>query len=187
MNSRRGFLRDASMALGGAWLAVHLDEVLAAGQAAARATGWKVLEAAEVAALAAFADRVFPPSDTPGAAELGAVRFLDNTFDGFMAGVLPMVREGIADLDARARALDAAAFSGLDAKRQAEVMRQVEATPFFSTLHFLVLCGLFAMPGHGGNRDGAAWALLGFESRHAWQPPFGFYDAAVAGEGSDGA
>jgi hypothetical protein len=42
---------------------------------------------------------------------------------------------------------------------------------------------MFAMPAWGGNRDGAGWALLGFDSRHVWQPPFGYYDAGHHGAG----
>ena len=44
-------------------------------------------------------------------------------------------------------------------------------------MRMLTLCGMFALPSWGGNRDEAGWKLLGFEDRHAWQPPFGFYDA----------
>jgi hypothetical protein len=43
---------------------------------------------------------------------------------------------------------------------------------------------MFALPSWGGNRDLAGWALLGFDSRHAWQPPFGFYDEGRHGAGS---
>jgi hypothetical protein len=51
---------------------------------------------------------------------------------------------------------------------------------------FLTHCGMFAMPSWGGNKDLAGWNLIGFDSRHAWQPPFGFYDArATAEEGGD--
>ncbi len=50
---------------------------------------------------------------------------------------------------------------------------------------FLTHCGMFAMPSRGGNRDRSGWALLGFDNQHAWQPPFGYYDAlADAGENS---
>ncbi len=40
--------------------------------------------------------------------------------------------------------------------------------------------GVFSDPSHGGNRDKAGWAMIGFDNRHAWQPPFGYYDAQVA-------
>ena len=37
-------------------------------------------------------------------------------------------------------------------------------------MRMLTLCGMFALPSWGGNRDEAGWKLLGFEDRHAWQP-----------------
>jgi gluconate 2-dehydrogenase gamma chain len=49
-------------------------------------------------------------------------------------------------------------------------------------VHFLTVAGMFALPGYGGNRDKLGWALLGFEDHHAWQPPFGYYDAAYTPE-----
>jgi hypothetical protein len=44
---------------------------------------------------------------------------------------------------------------------------------------------MFAMPSWGGNRERAGWALLGFDNRHAWQPPFGYYDALAMAEEGD--
>ncbi len=35
---------------------------------------------------------------------------------------------------------------------------------------------MFALPSYGGNRDKAGWHLIGFDDRHFWQPPFGYYD-----------
>ena len=50
-------------------------------------------------------------------------------------------------------------------------------------VRYLTLAGMFSLPEHGGNRDQIGWRLLGFENRHAWQPPFGFYDADYAERG----
>jgi hypothetical protein len=43
---------------------------------------------------------------------------------------------------------------------------------------------MFAMPSYGGNRDKLGWALIGFQDRHSWQPPFGYYDKGYSGEDS---
>jgi hypothetical protein len=48
----------------------------------------------------------------------------------------------------------------------------------------MVVFGAFAAPARGGNRDKAGWAMLGYDDRMAWQPPFGFYDAQAA-QGGD--
>ena len=37
------------------------------------------------------------------------------------------------------------------------------------------------MPAYGGNRDGVGWKLIGFEDRHVFQPPFGYYDRDYPG------
>jgi hypothetical protein len=57
----------------------------------------------------------------------------------------------------------------------------VAALPIFALLRYLVAAGMFSDPSYGGNRDRAGWALLGFEDRFAWQPPFGFYDRDAHG------
>ena len=185
--SRRAFLKNTALASGGAWLGLQLSDVLAAGASAAAHDGahWKVLSAAEAVGLGAVADQVFPPTDTPGAVDIGAVRFMDVALGGFMAGMLPMLQAGLADLDLRAQAAGGATFADLPFGAQTGILQAVEKTPFFGNVRFLTLCGLFALPALGGNIDRAGWKALEFEARHAWAPPFGHYDAAYAAEGVD--
>jgi len=184
--SRREFLVASGAALGGSWLALHAGAVLAAAKEAQRQqrdnAAWVRLSPDEARELAAIADQIYPPDDLPGAAEIGAVRFMDAAFGGFMAGALPMVREGLGDL---ARRSGPGGFASLDFDRQTAVLQAVEGTPFFGTVHFLTLCGLFALPAYGGNLDGAGWIQLGYQPAYAWQPPFGYYDAQVAQGGDD--
>ena len=54
-------------------------------------------------------------------------------------------------------------------------------TPFFGGMKFLTVLGLLALPSYGGNADKLGWKLVGFVDQHAWQPPFGHYDAEYAG------
>ena len=180
---RRRFLAHSAGLAGGGWLALNLPLLLAAGQAAAEqaASGaaWANLSAQEAAALAALADQIIPPDDLPGAAEIGVVHFIDQALGGFMAGESGALREGLADLDRRALAAfpDSGGFAGLPFEGQTAVVRDIETMPYFGLMIFLTQCGMFAMPAWGGNRDRLGWALLGFDSRHVWQPPFGYYDA----------
>jgi hypothetical protein len=37
------------------------------------------------------------------------------------------------------------------------------------------------MPEYGGNREGLGWKLIGFEDRHIFEPPFGYYDRDYPG------
>jgi hypothetical protein len=195
-SSRRKFLQHAGAVLGVGWLTLNAGIVLAAADRAVsrRVEGapWRSLSPAEVRRLEAVADQVYPPDDVPefsaGAVAIGAVRFMDEAFAGFMAGALPLVRDGLAELDGLAAAREPAAgsFADLPFDAQTEVLREIEDGPFFGVVHFLTLCGVFAMPSYGGNRDGEGWRQIGFDLRHAWTPPFGHYDAAATEEGDGG-
>jgi hypothetical protein len=184
--SRRDFLQHSTAVIGGAWLGTYSSAILAAVESAGRAMDEQMamahLSSAEASTLAAVADQVFPPDDSPGGSELGAVHFIDAALGGFMAGAAAMLREGMADLDERAAKSHGSPFAGLSFEQQTEMLVAIENTPFFRTVHFLTLVGLFAMPGYGGNSDGKAWRLIGFESRHVWQAPYGYYDAEYAKE-----
>jgi hypothetical protein len=116
------------------------------------------------------------------------VHFIDQALGGFLAEAADSWREGLADLDRRARRDGGAAsgFADLPFDEQTALLRDLEDTPFFRQAILLTHCGLFALPAWGGNRDGAGWTLLGFDSRHAWEPPFGHYDAAAQGDADTG-
>jgi hypothetical protein len=192
-NSRRTFLAGVGGAAGSGWLAVNAPLLLAAGQAAQdqRSAGqqWENMTPPQARSFAAVVDQIIPPDDLPGAAEAGVVYFIDQALGGFAAGQDELLKEGLADLDRRARAAAPAAegFAGLSFEQQTAILAAIDTTPFFNQMIFLTHCGMFAMPSWGGNKELAGWNLIGFDSRHAWQPPFGFYDErAMAEEGGHG-
>jgi hypothetical protein len=184
--SRREFAAASAAALGGAWLLLHLPAIEAAAAQARRAarerSGFQVLSPAEAATFEALAEHIFPATDTPGARELGVVHFTDRALGSFAASMLEPVRAGLAELDAKARAIDPAAgsFVRLPADRQAAVVADIEFSEFFFLARTLTLMGAFADPSYGGNRGGAGWELIGFDARGAHRPPFGHYDRGVA-------
>jgi len=45
----------------------------------------------------------------------------------------------------------------------------------------ITLLGMFSAPMYGGNHESAGWQLIGFEDRHAFEPPFGYYDRDYPG------
>lgn len=190
-NDRRGFLVESARLAGVGWLALNTPMLLAVGSAAdeQRAAGadWAHMSPREAVAFAAVADQIIPPDDTPGASEIGVVYFIDQALGGFLAGQAAMLKTGLADLDRLAREAHGASgvFAELAFDRQTELLRGMEATPFFNRMIFLTHCGMFAMPSWGGNRDLGGWALLGFDSRHAWQSPYGFYDAQAQDRNHD--
>jgi len=189
--SRREFLLHTSLLAGGGWLTLTTPVLLAAGRAAEiqRAAGeaWVNLTPQEAKTIAAVVDQIIPPDDLPGASDAGVVYFVDQALGGFMAEAAGLLREGLADLDRLALESfpDSGGFAGLSFDQQTQQLQSIETGPFFKQMIFLTHCGMFAMPSWGGNRELSGWALLGFDNRHAWQPPFGYYDAqAVSGEKS---
>lgn len=188
-SSRRRFLGEAGKLAGAGWLTLNAPLLLATGQAAekqrAAVAGWINISSGQARGFAAVADQIIPPDDLPGASDAGVVYFIDNALGGFAAGMSKTLKTGLQVLDSKAVAGfgEDDGFAALPFDRQTGILRTVEDSPFFQTMIFLTHCGMFAMPSWGGNRDKAGWALLGFENLHAWQPPFGFYDAEARERG----
>ena len=140
-----------------------------------------VEEAEEFAAIAA---RILPSDETPGATEAGVIHFMDTVLGSSRSELLAPLREGLASLQATAHgSYGGERFSALEPDQQDALLQTVEASDFFATVRFLTLAGMFTLPEYGGNREYLGWDLIGFDHRHAWQPPFGYYDADYAQKG----
>jgi hypothetical protein len=132
---------------------------------------------AEARAMRAVATQLIPSDDGPGAEEAGAVYFVDRVFGlGHFGHDVPIVRSGLADLDARARLLGAADFAALVDATQINVMKHLEHTTFFATARTLVIIGTFAEPSYGGNKNNTGLRLVGIDHRPSYSAPFGWYD-----------
>ena len=68
-------------------------------------------------------------------------------------------------------------FFSLNEAQQDLLLRQAESTAFFSTMRYLTIAGMFALPEYGGNKDSVGYDLMGFDDRHSWFSPYGYYDA----------
>jgi gluconate 2-dehydrogenase gamma chain len=186
-HARRAFLK-AAVAAGAAWATADLfdveDALAFASQQASATVGAqsRILTPAQMEAVSALTSRILPAIDgRPGAAEAGAVYFIDRALGTFNAAQRPLYIEGVADLNRRAQAkvAGAASFAALTGAQQDEVIRDIESTPFFQTVRLDTIVGTFALPSWGGNRDYMGWHLLGFEHQLSFQAPFGYYDADV--------
>ena len=182
--TRRGFLAESSQTLTAGWLSFQLPWIaVLAGCArddANRGAPLLHLAPAEGRAMQAFAAQIIPSDDgAPGATELGVVYFIDRALGTpYFSPNLPLLRAGLEDLDAHARAAgERRGFAALDARRQIAIMRTIEHTPFFAAARTLVVIGAFADPSHGGNKGMAGWTMLGIEHRPSYSAPFGWYDA----------
>lgn len=87
------------------------------------------------------------------------------------------IRAGIADIDAYAQTSQGDFFSSLDADKRVAVMKDVEAgkaklptvpdQAWFGEFLELVVEGYLGDPMYGGNKDKAAWQMLGFPGADA--------------------
>ncbi len=180
--SRREFLRDSGSLAGSSWLALQMPVMLAAGQVACSAkesrAAFRNLTPLEGREFSAIAAQIMPATDTPGATEVGVIYFIDEALGGFMAGAKGFLAQGLDEL----LSANNGSFAELPADRQISALRAIENGSFFQLLRLLTVAGMFCMPQRGGNRDHLGWQLIGFDHRHAWQPPFGYYDAREGNE-----
>ena len=183
--TRRDLLRLAS------WLAASLSvsdwDVFAAALHHAPtdspAAGPSLLESGELTDLEALTAQIIPTDATPGAREAGVAHFIDRGLSSFLA---PLAADFIAGLkhlrtDVRGRYPDAGSFASLSEAQQVDYLASIEHSPFFASLRYLTVLGMFSNPSYGGNRDEIGWRLLGFQNDHAYQPPFGYYDRDYPG------
>ncbi len=191
-DARRRFLQQGSSAALGVWLSTHWGACLASAEqaaAAARQQRYQFLNPHQSASLDAISAQLIPTTDTPGAREAGVVNFFDQALSSHAAFAVEPLNGWITELDAEAARLRPGSnFHQLDAADQQQLLTAQEDTPAFGLMRFLTVVGMFAMSHYGGNKNNLGWELLGFDHRHAWQPPFGYYDAEYARHNSgDGA
>ena len=186
MDDRRAFLRAAAAA-GVAWAGAdlfHVEDALAWAQQQVQSGGGqlKTFTRQQADVVEATTSRILPSVDgRPGARETGVLYFIDRALSTFNAGQKKLYADGIADLNRRAARQwkGTVSFAALTPDQQDQLLRAIEKTPFFQAAHFDTICGAFALPVWGGNRDHAGWRLLGLTHQPAFQPPFGYYDADV--------
>lgn len=180
--SRRQFLQQGSTAALGAWLSTHWTDCLAAAEQASAAIqqqqNYQRLNPWQAANLDAISAQILPTTDTPGAREAGVVNFFDQALGSHASFAVEPLNGWMSELDAEAdKRQSGAAFHQLDDVLQQQILTEQETSGGFGLMRFLTLVGMFAMSSYGGNKDNIGWELLGFDHRHAWQPPFGHYDA----------
>ena len=189
--SRRKFLQASGGTLGLAWLATSWPQVVAAAEHAhamamadtADRSKFLLLTAAQARDVDAIASQIVPSGTTPGAHEAGVVYFIDHVHAGLWKENGQEFLAGLTDFQAKCARHHAgvAQFADLPGDEQIAYLKHMEHEPFFGNMRFLTVLGLLALPSYGGNADKLGWKLVGFVDQHAWQPPFGHYDAEYAG------
>jgi gluconate 2-dehydrogenase gamma chain len=192
--SRRAFLAASGLAAGTSFMRAGIPGILAVAGTACTArdegAAFEVLSAAEALEFEAIAARILPTTDTPGAREAGVIWFMDKSFGSIMKDQLGTARDGLAEFQSGiAQAFPGAErFSDLEESDQDTYLKSQEDSGFFNLVRFLTLSGFFGMSSYGGNKDNLGWKLLGLDGQHhAYQPPFGYYDAEYMEGERDGA
>lgn len=138
------------------------------GQPPAPRDGPGFLTEPEYQTLAAACERLFPADEDPGAIALGAPGFVERQLASeAFSRWQDAFRQGLHDLDGDAQARHQRSFTALppddqDALLAAWIHGPRPRATFVSRLMHLTLEGVFCDPSHGGNKGGAAWALIGF-------------------------
>ena len=154
------------------------------GEAAINEEEFLNLSEEEVVEYSAIAARIIPTDETPGATEAGVIYFIDQVLGQGREQERLILQEGLKELQT-ATGLKFAGFyfHELDEFQQDQLLHEIEDTEFFGTIRYLTIAGMFSSPEYRGNRDNIGFDLLGFEGRHAWAPPYGYYDADYAEKG----
>jgi len=202
-SSRRLFLKQSALGLGGAVLLNLLPEALQAARreadaAAAAGDNFAVFTPEEAADVKAFAAQIFPTDDTPGANEANVVYFIDHVLDKFE----PENREEFLHSVKRLNEASAEMFPGtthfstLNTVQQEQVITKFETfkrkrradllgsifgtdTNHFEVIRSYVISGFLCDPDDGGNKDMVGWQAIGYDGMAMHEPPFGFYDAEL--------
>ena len=179
--TRRGFLRNTAVLVGGSSLRISVPTLTALSQVACsarqEASPFKTLSVEESKEFKAIAARILPTTDTPGADEAGVIWFFDATFGTFNAGELESARSGLIKFQEMLG--DTTLFSDLEISAQEAFLKTQELSEFFDLMRYLTINGFFGMSKYGGNKDNVGWKLIDVDPhQHAFQSPFGYYDAA---------
>jgi gluconate 2-dehydrogenase gamma chain len=130
----------------------------------------------ERATLEAIAARLIPADALgPGAAEAGAVVYIERALEGAYAIHRERYLSGVRALDAAARSEAGSAFAALDGEAQDELLAGFETSEhreeraFFELVREHVIEGMFGDPDWGGNVGRAGWALVDYPGpRRTW-------------------
>ena len=186
--SRRSFLQSTGDGLRGSCIALTMPMIVAACSRANQARfsneDFQTLTEEEALELDAIAARIIPPDETPGAREAGVIYFIDTVLGDNRQAQLTILQAGLTELQSAVNSnYNQAAFHLLQAEQQDQLLTEIEESEFFNTIRYLTIAGMFSLAEYGGNRENIGYQLIGFEDRHVWQPPFGFYDADYAEKG----
>jgi gluconate 2-dehydrogenase gamma chain len=141
---------------------------------------------ATAAEIQAVAGQIIPDDETPGADGAGVIWFIDRALAGYDADNRELYKRGLAEMQSKRTEMfpGSSSIARLSKDQQIQLLRSTEKTEFFQMVRYHTILGFFGHPKYGGNRDQVGWKLIGVEYAMQYQPPFGYYDAEAAKEGT---
>ena len=139
--------------------------------AAAEPAVASVFTADQMGLIHAVVNRLIPADELgPGAGEAGVPVYLARSFAGHLSGDRNALSEGLAAIEAAARARHNTAFVQLSPAQQDVFLTAMEkneipgfrpdSRTFFNRIRQLTLEGMFGDPWYGGNKGFAGWDLI---------------------------
>jgi len=124
---------------------------------------WRFVTDAEGRTLGALCDQIVPPAEYPGAAQTGAVEFIDRQLMRHYRKHRAAYRRGLTETDQLGIATFGHAFASLGFAQQTGIVPVLEGQrrPFFDLVLNHTMQSFYGSPRHGGNRDAAGWRMLG--------------------------
>ena len=133
-----------------------------------------MLDTRQTETLQALVDTIIPEDDFAGGWDAGVDTYLLRQFEGDLSELLTLHRQWLGDLNGEAAAVTGRSFAELNLANRTSLLEAIEAgdiqsrwevepSTLFAKLVEHCTEGFYADPGNGGNRNGIAWKMVGFE------------------------
>ena len=133
-----------------------------------------MLDQQQLITLETVVNIIIPPDADPGGWEGGVGDYLLHQFEGDLKHVVGTYEQGLLALETEAKAVTGKSLGELDVQAQEMLMANIERgqvqsvwpvdpAAFFAMLVQHCAEGFYSDPGNHGNRNRAAWKMIGFE------------------------
>jgi gluconate 2-dehydrogenase gamma chain len=141
-----------------------------------RPTVYRSFSETEAELLNDICEQIIPRDDVPGAADSGAVTYIDRQLGGPFARHRPTYRQGLASFGRTCLQVYGRSFHELTVADKIAALRSLEAgqapeglwdkpspQAFFELVLAHTMQGFYGSPRHGGNRNYASYRMLGLD------------------------
>ena len=135
-----------------------------------------MLDEQQLDTLKALVNAIIPADDWPNGWQVGVGDYLLAQFKRDLADCLPIYVQWLTALDAEARDICQRPFAELNLAERTRLLESIEqgqvktawpidAAAFFQQIVEHCIEGFYSDSGNGGNKNGIAWDMIGFEVR----------------------